>query len=1288
MSNQKRVHGLLDTEVDVAVNRTARIDTLAAKARANGFLWREPKSSELGEEVRTDNSGVVIETKIKSAVTIEDVDETVYRTLKTETVGGDGVVKRSDLGFYDGRLAGRFYGRRSANFKQDKLTPRQIVNDVLRLGYSCAPGFYDPERDQERRSHRSRASLVRTAVVLFDGDRWSDTCPPPESLDELLSRFPAIPKVFSWIGESVSSRSALKPELRFRLMLILPEPFFKTAGEDKPAGWEVMAREICELFPFIDPGVARDATRFSFGNGRKDAISVFFEDGDGVSIADVRRWKALGTEAKTAERERRERKPRRKRGVRAGGSGMSPRDAFLEDDIDALLRAQGCTHISLSYWHFHKSGPGKSFELSYETRADLTPAVRWYLKPFSSSMKESLPPSAAEDKPINAHRWVFYQLTGLDFPAAGDTRAWMVVQRKLAELGYGEFTERGKGGNQTERAQKRARQAILKREVGVDKASAVEKEIILSTVRETLQGKLREWVSDGASPVRFLLVRADTGIGKTTAVVTTVERLLHVSPTAVLADEAHASALTAETARLQRAMSVKNQGCNAGKRDFVNALTGFDFDSGAMRWRARVDGFDKAREKSGVYGDVIPKPQEHEDGRKETASEREERLARGADRRARLADACFDPGPDGRTRAMCAMADESEKLERAGWNTGKVLCFKSCPFLDRCAQVGWVSQFPRARKAAQLMVSLGDLQLISDPAFAGFADAICKSKEARVAVIDDCPISSLAPRRTVSLSHVRKMIYERSEDWVQNCGLPVEFSPGVSTQFLQEVESLLSADTRAVDGYRRGVREREDAGMDVDDKNYYAHYRKHIQLAFQADDVKRELSAIPFYFYLERVDKVEEEENSALFAICALSGSRFSSVGMPAELFTGRELGRLYRVRFSPADAIYYRLVRADNLPGFSDFEHGWVSAIFDTNAAMRVTRVPNRKMEEPALEFVLQPRLNFKKTIALNATARKSDVEAVLGEEVHVIERESPRWAEGSRVYQINTARYTDENFVIRKDGRIAKAGPRLRCAVDLISKHARAGKRVLVVGRRWLLDKAIESEMKPITENADIEILNYGAVRGLNAYSEFDYVFLFLPSPGRSELERVASALYRAEFDSLDFESREDGVVKRAGFEIKMPVFCDERVQKIAEQLMEDNLYQAAARLRPILGEGKTIVLLTAFPVAGLTDREDTTFFSFEDGRAVTDIRDVQPKESIDTRLARGDDKKEIARDLGVSVRRVNQVKGPVDKTERDARVRDLLSAEPKMSSREIARRTGIPLATVRRVRKRLET
>lgn len=1270
MSNKKEKQStgldLLDIPVDCAVNRTFVIDSLRAKSRVSGFLWRPPKENELGEFTRTDSAGVVIDRKVVTPITIEDVDGAVCETYRTETVGADGIVTRVDTGFYDKRLAQGYSGRRSVNFRPEKLTPREVVTDVLRRGFGLAPGIYDPELDKERRSHRSRAALVRTGLVLFDGDRWSDACPPPESLEDLLSRFPAIPKIFTWIGESVSSRSTLKPELRFRLMLIPPEPFFKDAGDDKPVGWETMTKEICELFPFIDPNVGKDAARVSFGNARKDAISVFFPGADGVSITDVRRWKAIGTEEKTAERARWESQTGKKRVARAGVSGKSPRDAFLEEDIEVLLRGQGCTHISGKDWHFHKSGPGKSFELSSMRMPGKTPPVRYYIKPFSSSMKATMPPAAAEDKAINAHRWIFYQWTGLDFPTAGDTRAWMGVQRELASRGYGEFKEPGKGGNQTEHTQKRARQPVLKQVDKLDKPSSIEKEIILSAVRAQLQDDLRAWVADRDTPVRFALVRSDTGIGKTTAVVTTVERLLHVSPTAVLADEAHASALRAELARLQTEMSVYGQPCNAGMGDFVNALSGFDFElDSAMRWRARASGFEDARAKSGVYGDVIPAPIEREDGRKETAEEREERLARGAERRARLADACFSPGPAGQTRAMCAMSDVSEKLESAGWNTGKVLCFKSCEFLDRCSVFGWVSQFQRARKAAQLMVSLGDLQLISDPAFAGFADAISNRKDARVAVIDDCPISNLAPRRTVSLSAVRKMISERTEVWVPSVDIPVEFTAALSNHFLREIETML-----------------------LSSESQLADIRARLRETFPANRVKTELSSIPFYFYMERVGREKGREfDGGLFAVCAVTGRRFSNVGMPEELFQRRRLGRLYRESFSAADAVYYRLVRADNLPGISDFEHGWVSAFFDKDVAMRAVRLPSARGEEPALEFVLRPRLTFKKTIALNATARKSEVEAVLGEEVHVIESAKPSWAAGSRVYQINTARYTDENFVIRKDGKIAKAGPRLRCAVNLISKHAVDGKRVLVVGRKWLVDKAIASEMQPVLENADIEILNYGAVRGLNAYADFDYVFLFLPSPGRPELERVASALYRLDFDKLDFVKRRDGVVKRAGFELKMPVFCDERVQKIAEQVMEDNLYQAAARLRPITGEGKTIVLLTAFPVSGLTGREDTTFFSFEDASAVTDIRDVQVRESLDDRLARGDDIKEIARDAGVSVRTVYRVKGPVDKSERDARIREVLSEQPNISSREIARVTRIPRATVNRLRKTIE-
>ena len=87
-----------------------------------------------------------------------------------------------------------------------------------------APGRFDPPAGKSRRTSEYQ---VYQRLILFDGDEWSETCPAPMSLDELITRFPTLPDDFYWIGESISSRSSLKPEMRFRLLMVLPVAIFK-----------------------------------------------------------------------------------------------------------------------------------------------------------------------------------------------------------------------------------------------------------------------------------------------------------------------------------------------------------------------------------------------------------------------------------------------------------------------------------------------------------------------------------------------------------------------------------------------------------------------------------------------------------------------------------------------------------------------------------------------------------------------------------------------------------------------------------------------------------------------------------------------------------------------------------------------------------------------------------------------------------------------------------------------------------------------------------------------------
>ena len=90
--------------------------------------------------------------------------------------------------------------------------------------------------------------------------------PSPTDFHQLLELYPDLPKDFYWVGESISSRSSLKPELRTRLLLVLPKPIYK--GETEL--WETVIDALVTKYPFIARGVGVDKVRLSFGNARPE----------------------------------------------------------------------------------------------------------------------------------------------------------------------------------------------------------------------------------------------------------------------------------------------------------------------------------------------------------------------------------------------------------------------------------------------------------------------------------------------------------------------------------------------------------------------------------------------------------------------------------------------------------------------------------------------------------------------------------------------------------------------------------------------------------------------------------------------------------------------------------------------------------------------------------------------------------------------------------------------------------------------------------------------------------
>ena len=1131
--------------------------------------------------------------------------------------------------------AGRFHGTDSKNWEEETRTAREVIS-LLKSGYGVAPAQFTPDPKKAKEtgikkylSHRSRLTFVKTALLMLDGDEWSDACPAPESVSELLARFPTMRDDFCFLSESLSSRTEEKPDLRFRCGVLLPD--YLTGSERDMRAFEVLVLEyLCERYPFVAPAVGKDLSRLGFGNARRGAI---YKELPGrippERLAWAREEAARQLQAKAREEvERKERaaaaRSARLQTAKRKGTSVSE-DGYESDDPLAVFRATpirelliqiGCTengieHGGAAEWHWPGATMKKSF-LLFENGG---------MQVFSNTMQEAMPSGA--DPRINGHRFVCYYLFGYDYVNAGGQERETLL-RALAAAGYGQFKEKPP-------PRTGPRRRVSRWEVDPNGPKKIREEDLpaMAAVRGDLKKQVVGWLdADAGGKKRFLLLSYDTGAGKSYAMILNAEDLLMISPHWELA---------AGNARVSEEKAI---GLGIKPEDLERYR--FLWQGKTAGWRAAaLDlGFDPDGE--------IPTDLE----------------TRGL-----FAPRLGQVQSDGRT-LQCAYGDHVNRYHRNGYEFGTAFC-PNCAFLEECQRNGNHSQRARAQKAKHVHIAWADI--VFDPALKTFA-GLEKVKD--LAVVDDIPIADLILRREVSISKLERFISERSEGWLQDTGLDLDFKPDTGAQggvlsFLKRLRWLLSTD-----------------GGPGDVKGALDAFEKKT-----LETARRELARIPFYYSVND-DGIQDHKGNR-----TLSKEEFPELyGWLKKREKTREdaglsfLKKIQKVDLTPARALRLGVVdRYKDLPAVVDPARGFVNALLDATARVRkVIKTDGARV----LEISVKPTLNFQNTVLLSATADADSVRAMLRPGVDFSHEQGPqaRWREGCQVFQINTGVYTGESFFKKPFGReVSGPGPRLQDVVNAVLKEGNAGRKVLLVGRKALTSEAVRDVMSPILEHPNVAVLNYGAVDGLNDYTDFDTVFLMLPYPDRQELEARAWAVYREDFDTLDFEKRERVQVRCAGIAMSMTSYSDVRVHELAISLMQEQSWQAAMRLRPNLNPDKVIVVLTAVPIPGLTDREGTVGISFEDLRRVREVRELSlinlPGETLAADLASGKTYEEIASERGVSEFAVRNSKAArerraVDKKERDDEIRARAGAGE--SQRAIARAMGIKRSTVQWVLK----
>ena len=531
--------------IPVLVNRTRAVKTCEDKANITNFRFTRPKVIPDGFVERRNSKGELLDYKLVEPITFQDVDGRVKHTIKTAYYEADQQTlkdkpKRS-VGEYDEHLAGAYHGKLSRNWKPTQLTLSEIISE-LNAGYSITPGLFNNPPDK---SFRSKEYHVSSVFMLFDGDAWTPEHPAPPTLDAFIKRYPDLLTDFYWIGESINSRTQLKPELRTRLMLVLPESIHR----ENEVLWQTVINAVVEKYPFIDKNVGNDEVRLSFGNARPECENRVL--GGVVSHETFTQWKQIASEKEAeavqlrveTEKQKAENEARRaeknaittelKRRGHSIAENKDPIREYCKVNAETLLLDNGlATRLSGNVWNWYESSQGRSFEL-----------LNGVMHVFSGTMQESHP-GADSTKPVNAHRFLLYHLYTLDITKDSDKRALRCI---LADAGYGTHPDDYKKAKRVEKVTGVREGLVSPLELRRVEPPLPEErgDRVLRTIAEN-QDEIAKAFKQSA---RVVFLRGATGDGKTECYILEAKSGRHVAtclPSLPLAEQVHDRFLNAD----------------------------------------------------------------------------------------------------------------------------------------------------------------------------------------------------------------------------------------------------------------------------------------------------------------------------------------------------------------------------------------------------------------------------------------------------------------------------------------------------------------------------------------------------------------------------------------------------------------------------------------------------------------------------------------------------------------------------------------------------------------------
>ena len=579
---------------------------------------------------------------------------------------------------------------------------------------------------------------------------------------------------------------------------------------------------------------------------------------------------------------------------------------------------------------------------------------------------------------------------------------------------------------------------------------------------------------------------------------------------------------------------------------------------------------------------------------------------------------------------VCEDAERCRTLEEKGGNSDEVICPK-CPVYTECQQRGYLSQVAALRDAKVQIVAVPGLFFNPESQYAEVSEEVLQRPDetARLCVVDTAKVSELFP--------IYRLSKDVLETWIAN------YQGSVLGDFarflLNAIEIKGTPESSAIRRVRTAFR----------------------AFASEADTLVKQMCQVNVRGKVIKRGVVDEETGKALaeFSIAFEGGAsayiplnktaadRLTAKGLPHFQLDDFAVNADMRIPMPMSEAIAFGILDTTTVESIQAFptvcrNPNWtfwhqLKCFFDY-----YTRDADAPMlwDGKVLWFwappVLHPSVKRLVLMAANFSQRHLR-RAFADNDIQVIPSESATWGVSNRLFQICTGNYTLET-IINYDN-----------TWDVLSLSE--------VALRFFLGIRAEIERDPNVKHAIIT--DQGVIPYLADFSEKENVCLvsvfneakwFESTLKAADVLWVVGAPYWAEsiiWHRSQILFGNDAMPLSYEKKDESDVYSDERVQSVYEQNIVNYLIEIIGYARLDTGDNRKVVLITSFPLPGITDKPEVLLFDWADFEVAGSL-DKLP-EIIATRerfeaeraaLTAESSREEVERVLGCSSRQANRI------------------------------------------------